>query len=134
MGVIGAVLGDIAGSQYEYDRPYDLKWYKCDLFTDDCAYTDDTVMTLAVKYGIDHNINFADAMRCIGQQYPLCGYGNTFFEWMFCSNPKPYGSYGNGSAMRVSYIGEHFQNIKDVIYDCRLRMDGKTWQVKKRNI
>lgn len=49
MAVIGAILGDIAGSQYEYDRPEDLDWKNCELFTEECDFTDDTVMTLAVK-------------------------------------------------------------------------------------
>lgn len=115
MAIIGAILGDIAGSQYEYDRPENLDWRSCELFTEECDFTDDTVMSLAVKYAIDTNTDFMTSMRNIGQNYPLCGYGNTFFEWIFCTNPKPYNSFGNGSAMRVSYIGEYFEDINDVI-------------------
>lgn len=54
-------------------------------------------------------------MREVGQNYPYCGYGNTFFEWIFCTNPKPYNSFGNGSAMRVSYVGEYYEELEDVI-------------------
>lgn len=115
MAIIGAILGDIAGSQYEYDRPENLDWRTCELFTDECDFTDDTVMSLAVKYAIDTNTDFMTSMRHIGKNYPYCGYGNTFFEWIFCTNPEPYNSFGNGSAMRVSYIGEYFEDINDVI-------------------
>lgn len=115
MAILGAILGDIAGSQYEYDKPIDLDWKNCDLFSEECEFTDDTVMSLAIKYAIDNNIDYEMAMRKIGQNYPICGYGDTFFNWMFCTNPKPYNSFGNGSAMRVSYIGEYYNSIDNVI-------------------
>ena len=114
MAIKGAILGDIAGSQYEYNRPQDLKWRLCDLFTDNCHFTDDTVMSLAIKYAIDKNIDYQEAMRKIGQCFPDCGYGPTFFTWMFCHEPKPYNSFGNGAAMRVAYIGESFDTLTKV--------------------
>ena len=49
MAVIGAILGDIAGSQFEFNRPENLDYKHCELFTNRCSYTDDTIMTLAVK-------------------------------------------------------------------------------------
>lgn len=49
MAVIGAILGDIAGSQFEFNRPENLDYKHCELFTSRCSYTDDTIMTLAVK-------------------------------------------------------------------------------------
>lgn len=49
MAIVGAILGDIAGSQYEFGRPIDLDWKNCKLFTDRCYFTDDTVMTLSAK-------------------------------------------------------------------------------------
>ncbi len=115
MGIIGAILGDIAGSQYEYDRPADLDWRTCELYTENCEFTDDSVMSLAVKSAIDSGkYDYQAEMRRIGHDYPLCGYGNKFFEWIYCTNPHPYNSFGNGSAMRVSYIGEHFEDLEDV--------------------
>lgn len=114
MGVIGAILGDIAGSQYEYDRPSDLDWENCELFTENCEFTDDTVMTLAVKSALDNGKDFQDEMRRIGYRYPLCGYGNTFFEWIYCTNPHPYNSFGNGSAMRVSAVADASDNLEIV--------------------
>lgn len=55
MAIVGAILGDIAGSQYEFGRPIDLDWKNCKLFTDRCYFTDDTVMTLAAKLAIINN-------------------------------------------------------------------------------
>lgn len=114
MAITGAILGDIAGSQYEYDRPKHLDWKNCKLFSDACEFTDDTVMTLAIKYAIDHNIEYEQAMKAIGSKYPLCGYGPRFFDWIFTPGSCAYNSFGNGAAMRVSYIGEYFDSIKDV--------------------
>ena len=114
MAVIGAVLGDIAGSQYEFDRPKDLDWEHCELFTEECSFTDDSVMSLAIKSAIDQGLDYQDEMPRIGRCYPYCGYGNTFFEWIFGEDPHPYNSFGNGSAMRVSYVGEAFEDLDTV--------------------
>lgn len=114
MAIIGAILGDIAGSQYEYDRPKNLDWKNCELYTENCDFTDDSVMSLAIKSAIDNGKDFQEEMRRIGFRYPLCGYGNNFFEWIYCTNPHPYNSFGNGSAMRVSYVGEYFEDLEDV--------------------
>ena len=114
MAVIGAILGDIAGSQYEFSRPAGLDWKKCELFTDHCSFTDDTVMTLAVKSAIDHNISFAGTYRELGRKYPDAGYGGRFKKWLWDDSMGAYNSFGNGFAMRCSYIGEHFQTEKEV--------------------
>ncbi len=60
MAIIGTILGDIAGSQYEYNRPSGLDYKNCSLFTDDCSFIDDTVTSLAVKYAIDDNLPYQD--------------------------------------------------------------------------
>lgn len=115
MAIIGAILGDIAGSQYEFQRPKDLDWKKCELFTDNCFFTDDTVMTLATKLAVKNNIPFTDSYRRLGRKYPNAGYGGMFDSWLRWDDEKPYNSFGNGSAMRCSYIGEHFNTEKEVI-------------------
>lgn len=115
MAVIGAILGDIAGSQFEFYRPEDLDWKHCELFTEKCGFTDDTVMTLAVKKAIDEGSDYARVMQRLGRAYPNAGYGGFFGRWLHEKHPAPYGSFGNGSAMRVSYVGEHFEDIGDVI-------------------
>lgn len=115
MAIIGAILGDIAGSQYEFRRPENLNWKKCELFTDNCFFTDDTVMTLAAKLAVKNDISFADSYRNLGRKYPNAGYGGMFSSWLRWDDEKPYNSFGNGSAMRCSYIGEHFNTEKEVI-------------------
>lgn len=82
MAIIGAILGDIAGSQYEFGRPIDLDWKNCKLFTDRCYFTDDTVMTLAAKLAILNNKSFAESYREWGRKYPNAGYGNNFETWL----------------------------------------------------
>lgn len=114
MAVIGAILGDIAGSQYEFLSPRDLDWERCDLFTDECRFTDDTVMTLAAKSAVVNNTSFADAYRMFGKKYPYAGYGQRFSMWLKGNGQGAYNSFGNGSATRCSYIGEHFNTEQEV--------------------
>ena len=125
MGIAGAILGDIAGSQYEFSklRPVDLDWKNCDLFTNKCRVTDDSVMTLACKMAIredKENPNFEKWYRNLGLKYPRVGYGGMFKQWI--NNPKTgaYGSYGNGSAMRVSAVGEEYDTPEEVIKIAKL--------------
>ena len=115
MAIIGAILGDIAGSQYEFSptKIYDYK--QCELFTNRCAFTDDTVMTLAVKEAVLNSVSFVEAFRKLGREYPDSGYGGMFYRWLQDESMGPYNSYGNGSAMRCSYIGEFFNTEKEVI-------------------
>ena len=100
--MFGAIVGDIVGSVYEWNN---IKTKDFPLFRDDCHFTDDTVMTCAVAEGIMNGgsaDNFIDAMKKYGRMYPDAGYGGRFYNWLFSDDRKPYNSYGNGSAMRVS--------------------------------
>lgn len=120
MALIGSVLGDIAGSQYEFSklRPVDLDWKNCILFTDKCRFTDDTVMGIGTKMAIledKNNPNFAKWYRNLGQIYSKAGYGGMFRQWIKDASMGPYGSFGNGSAMRIAYVGEAYDNAEDVI-------------------
>ena len=109
----GAILGDIIGSPFEFDRGDKTKDFK--LFTKECGFTDDTVLTIAVaqaliKVGLDAtkteiNEEVVVHIRDWGTRYPNAGYGSRFHNWLNEKNPKPYNSYGNGSAMRVSAVG-----------------------------
>ncbi len=119
MAITGAILGDIAGSQFEFDRPKDLDWANCELFTDDCDFTDDTVMTLAIKSAIDNGRDYQREMQRIGRHYPICGYGGHFYYWIFSNNAKPYKSAGNGSAMRVSYIADYYTSLDDIVREAK---------------
>ena len=109
----GAILGDIIGSRFEFDRGGKTKDFE--LFTRANCWTDDTVMTVAVAEALMDAGKDAPAeeieeactasMQKWGWRYPDAGYGGRFIGWVHSKSPKPYGSYGNGSAMRVSAAG-----------------------------
>ena len=103
--MLGAIVGDIVGSVYEW---HNIKTKEFPLFRDDCFFTDDTVMTCAVAEAImngGERDDFIDAMKKYGRMYPDAGYGGRFNGWIFSDDRKPYNSFGNGSAMRVSPCG-----------------------------
>ena len=116
----GAILGDIIGSPFEFDRGDKTKEF--DLFTKGCDFTDDSVMTIAVgeallAVGPQATIKEIEEavvtnMQDWGGRYPHAGYGGKFRHWLKEKNPKPYGSYGNGSAMRVSAAGWLYDSIE----------------------
>lgn len=116
MAIKGAILGDILGSQYEFNRPKNLDYAHVPLLIEDKAsFTDDTVMTLAVKKAILEQSDFATTLREVGRKYPWCGYGQMFFDWIFSKkNSQPYNSFGNGSAMRVSFVGEYYDDFEQM--------------------
>lgn len=101
-GILGAILGDIAGSRFEFhnEKSTDIK-----LFTEADYFTDDTVMTIAVADWLMTGASLPNIMRDWGDGYPDRGYGGMFYEWLFPldeSEMKPYNSFGNGAGMRVS--------------------------------
>lgn len=108
--MIGAIIGDIVGSRFEWNNHRSKAF---ELFTPKCFATDDSIMTLAIGKALmrskpDWSDLGAQAVRCmqeLGQPYPDCGYGGRFMTWMYSSDPQPYGSFGNGPAMRVSACG-----------------------------
>ncbi len=122
--LIGAIIGDIVGSRFEFNNHRSKKFI---LFTDKCKVTDDSIMTLAVAKAImetEKNLKLSSNssvnnyyyyellksmtiryMQEIGRKYPYCGYGGMFGRWIFSDNPKPYNSFGNGAAMRISPVG-----------------------------
>ena len=103
--MLGAIAGDIVGSVYEWDN---IKTKDFPLFRDDCFFTDDTVMTCAIAEAVmsgGSEDDFIDALKKYGRMYPRAGYGARFHNWLQSDTRKPYGSFGNGSAMRVSPCG-----------------------------
>ena len=105
--MIGAIIGDIVGSRFEWDNHRSKEF---DLFAPNCEATDDSIMTLALAEAIlacDGNYQALGeaavrSMQRLGRKYPHAGYGGSFGKWLHLSDPKPYDSYGNGAAMRVS--------------------------------
>lgn len=116
--MLGAILGDIIGSPYEFDCN-NIKTMDFPLFSERSAFTDDTVLTLAVAEGLMNGYGdsakteaeIIKAMRKYGIRYPNAGYGTRFTGWLFSENPMPYNSYGNGSAMRVSAVAWLFDSL-----------------------
>ena len=117
----GAIIGDIVGSRFEFDRGGKKKDFR--LFTKYNKFTDDTVMTVAVAdallySGKDADIetikkNVINSMVHWAKKYPNAGYGGRFYQWLFHTKErKPYGSYGNGSAMRVSAVGWLYDSLE----------------------
>ncbi|MDE5875614.1 MAG: ADP-ribosylglycohydrolase family protein [Muribaculaceae bacterium] len=98
----GAICGDIIGSSYEWHRTKD---YNFKLFTKFSEFTDDTVCSIAIADAIVSGTPFDDKLQEWCRKYPDAGYGGRFRQWIVAENPMPYGSYGNGSAMRVSPAG-----------------------------
>jgi ADP-ribosylglycohydrolase len=111
--VIGAIAGDIIGSVYEFDP---IKTKDFPLFSPFCSFTDDTVLTVAIADAILNGRSYLEAVREIGRRYPNAGYGGFFFRWLHSEDSRPYNSWGNGSAMRVSPIGFAFQD-EDTVLD-----------------
>ncbi|MCE5196045.1 MAG: ADP-ribosylglycohydrolase family protein [Negativicutes bacterium] len=100
--MLGAIIGDIAGSIYEW---HNIKTKDFPLFSDDCFFTDDTVMTVATADALMNGgkkDDFIDAYKKWGRLYPNAGYGGRFGSWLNSEDREPYHSWGNGSAMRVS--------------------------------
>lgn len=139
----GAILGDIIGSPYEFDMGNKSKDFP--LFSEESHFTDDTVMTIAVAEafmkanalklehfehgwywsdieGSDDMIrqNLVQSMQKYGAMYPYAGYGGMFRRWLRAKDPQPYGSYGNGSAMRVSSVAWQYDDIATVRKMARL--------------
>ncbi len=97
--MLGAIIGDIVGSVYEWDR---IKTKEFPFLTDDCFFTDDSVCTVAVADILLHRLPPAETMQKWCRRYPDCSYGGNFGYWIYADPPEPYHSYGNGAAMRVS--------------------------------
>jgi type I restriction enzyme M protein len=117
--MFGAIIGDMVGSIYEFHNHRSKEF---PLFNSKCFPTDDSIMTIAVAKAILENDGKSDGlenktvewMQKIGRQYPNCGYGGHFYEWMFARNPHPYNSFGNGAAMRVSACGWAGKTLEEV--------------------
>lgn len=116
--MLGAIIGDIVGSRFEW---HNIKTKEFEFLTHQCEVTDDSVMSLAVAQALLYcggkyarlGEQAVRAMREIGRQYPHCGYGGRFRKWMFNDHPKPYNSFGNGAAMRVSACGFAAKNLNE---------------------
>ena len=123
--MLGAIIGDIVGSRFEFNNH---KSKDFEFFSDECEFTDDTVMTIAVAVAVrhvrawdfsanDHSLRYVTAhtMRSYGRRYPFCSYGLRFMDWLFTDGAPSYGSYGNGAGMRVSAVTWSARNMAECI-------------------
>lgn len=119
--MLGAIIGDIVGSRFEWNNN---KSKEFELFTSDCFFTDDSIMTIGVAKAIlESKDDYFDLdeqtikwLRIIGRPYPNSGYGANFYNWMYSDNPTPYNSFGNGAAMRVSAVSYASKSLEDAEY------------------
>lgn len=118
--LLGTIIGDIAGSRFELvNNKYGKEFEFLHKF---CRYTDDSVMTLAVaKAFLEAKEDYSNleeqvikSMTEVGRKYPSCGYGPSFYRWIMSEDHKPYGSFGNGSAMRISAVGVVSKSIEEI--------------------
>ena len=114
--MLGAIIGDIVGSRFEFNN---IKSKDFELFTKESKYTDDTVMTLAVcdvlqNGNIFNKQEIIDIFKKWGRTYPNAGYGGMFYRWLFSDMRDSYNSYGNGAAMRISAVGWYASSEEEV--------------------
>ena len=143
--MLGAIIGDTVGSHYEFNNTKD---YNFEMFARPSSYTDDSVMTMAVAHWLlsDPQQSYQgleDAMVEFGEKFPcpMGDYGGLFYQWLFapegewrdCGTPyesltgrRPYGSWGNGSAMRVSAVGWFFGSLEKTLEVARRMKSGNT--------
>ena len=108
----GAMAGDMIGSFYEFNATKKTDFY---LFTPFSSFTDDTVMTVANADWLVTGDSLMGIMQDYGNRYPHAGYGGMFRNWLREEEPKPYNSFGNGSAMRVSPVGWAFDTLEETL-------------------
>ncbi|MCA6503045.1 MAG: ADP-ribosylglycohydrolase family protein [Pseudanabaena sp.] len=112
--MLGAIVGDIVGSIYEFNnhRSKDFP-----LFGEDCKFTDDTVLTVAVADCLMNNGNYTEYIKNYARKYTGRGYGGRFRQWVSSESMEPYNSWGNGSAMRVSAVGFAYNDLATIMLE-----------------
>lgn len=110
--MLGAIAGDIIGSVYEWNN---IKTKSFELFSPKSKFTDDSVLTVATMDSIINGKSFDESYKKWFRRYPDAGFGGGFKKWGMSEKMKPYNSYGNGSAMRVSPIGLYYNSLEEVL-------------------
>ena len=112
--MLGAMIGDIAGSKYEFNNTFD---YDFEMFGGGCDFTDDTICTVAIADAILNGRSYQESLLDWCRRYPSPkgAYGGRFAGWIHSLDPQPYNSFGNGSAMRVSPVAWLFDNLSQVL-------------------
>ena len=112
--MLGAIIGDIVGSRWEFDptNDYDFEW-----LSSENGFTDDTICTVAVADALLKGRVFGESIHkwCNRYPHPMGGYGGRFAQWVLSDNPLPYNSFGNGAAMRVSPVAHWYDTLDEVL-------------------
>lgn len=114
--MLGGITGDIVGSVYEFDN---IKTTEFPLFRDDCRFTDDTILTVALAETILRDRDYTERLKHYYQKYPFGGYGGFFSAWARSDDSKPYNSWGNGAAMRIGPVGFAFDSLDEVLANAK---------------
>lgn len=114
--MLGAMIGDIVGSKYEFNNTFD---YDFEMFGEGCDFTDDTICTVAIADAILNGRSYQESLLDWCRRYPSPkgAYGGRFAGWIRSLDPQPYNSFGNGSAMRVSPVAWLFDDLSQVLED-----------------
>ena len=112
--MLGAMIGDIVGSKYEFNNTFD---YDFEMFGEGCDFTDDTICTVAIADAILNGRSYQESLLDWCRRYPSPkgAYGGRFAGWIRSLDPQPYNSFGNGSAMRVSPVAWLFDDLSQVL-------------------
>jgi len=112
--MLGAMIGDIVGSKYEFSNTFD---YDFEMFGEGCDFTDDTICTVAIADAILNGRSYQESLLDWCRRYPSPkgAYGGRFAGWIHSLDPQPYNSFGNGSAMRVSPVAWLFDDLSQVL-------------------
>ena len=117
--MLGAIIGDICGSVYEW-KPFKTGFPdEVPLVNADACFTDDSVLSIATAEAILLRKDYATAYKTWGRRYPNAGYGGSFYHWMMMDTTEPYNSWGNGSAMRVSPVGWAFGTLDETLAEAK---------------
>jgi ADP-ribosylglycohydrolase len=114
--ILGAIIGDVIGSRFEFNNYKDVDF---ELFTNETDFTDDSVLTFATMSCIIDEGSYTRAYQSFARRYPGRGYGGNFSTWIHQKDPQPYDSWGNGSAMRVSPVGWAFNTLEEVLENAK---------------
>ena len=117
--MLGAIIGDIVGSKYEFDNTFD---YHFEMFGKGCDFTDDTICTVAIADAIMNKRSYQESLLDWCRRYPSPkgAYGGRFAGWIHSQNPQPYNSFGNGSAMRVSPVAWFFDDLPQILEEAEM--------------
>ena len=112
--MLGAIIGDIVGSKYEFNNTFD---YNFEMFSEGCDFTDDTICTVAIADAVLNKRSYQESLHDWCRRYPnpKGAYGGRFATWVHSDNPQPYNSFGNGSTMRVSPVAWLFDDLSQVL-------------------